>query len=955
MRQIRSNTIPYVKIDIDDTVYTFVHAEDLEVFPIADHTVRYILDKRPIIGYTGGFFYDFAGTSFSIINPSGSSDSIFRESNGTWPPSRAQLYNTEIGFFPEKNDTQIFLGQSRILSWVENNGIPRITFKVQPLNPIDYKLFNGELQTDYQGQTQGSVFTIGDFQNAPAIIESSDSETILFNQTGANPSQGVIVYNNGDPVAVTNPSVEEVSLDSNCTAFLDMSQSSDDPEEDDQDSWETRDYIGVFIGAGTNSDDDEPVRVSQLRDFYESQGASFNTSGSTTINATYTVGRHILKRKFLARNLYVTDESTSDLFADVVVNQLVGLSTSGSVTGGNVYTSEADIDVDDTSTVSVRRDYYSDGRGGIAAVQTDFADNKFDTRSGVTDSQSEDDLAVNQLYSVIGSQFTRDRTTAVNVFDNDVVFYKYKESNFTLDFAKSDVTVDNVFNPDGSDITGDNSNSTWIDSLFDADEIASGTNPSWTGNRGNITINFTDGTETSGSIKEVVIFDTDVRILMDTATNLFGSKTVSNVKINAATVSLIGESPLITGAHNVNFTIDSSVDYRFYYKVELNKPIFFYKTFYEYTTQREADDFVFITDDVSSGSNQGDDNSHFGNLGDVALSYEYDQVDNEDSFSSLNYYPRLIDIGTSKLSSKNINNLIESVDGGNKLRVKLLTENNIGNVTLDGVSRVIASGKLNDILEYIADELEGVSYPQFPNDPINEVVVLYDDLATSVGVGDFVVASTAFSEVFTFKEVLSKLAEWSGLQFGYTFSRTSNGLKMTINCNFAVGSSYDTDKTYSLDEFKGTPNPTQNMIPEIILASTIVNVKAGSNIEQRTIVVQFGHGDFVLDTNLVEPIGGETIMVEHFNNKYVSVNQGGGEMQQLLQGKFEQMSRPTDTVTIPDIDLDLIHGSIIECDSDVLGVTETYRIVGINAIDTENKQMTFTVEVISSKPLARRR
>ena len=983
MKTLRSDIIPYVKIDIADTVYTFVHPEDIEVFPISDHTIKYNLDKRPVIGYTGGFFYDFAGTGFSIVNPPFSDDSIFQESDGTWPPSRAKLYNTEIGFFPENNDTQIFLGQSRVLSWTDNKGIPMVKFKVQPLNPIDYKLFNGDLQTDYQGQTQGSVFTIGNFKNAPAVVESATSETILFNQTGADPDSGIIVYNNGDPIAVTNPSVEEVSLGTNCTAFLDMTASSDSPEEDDQDSWETRDYISNTPGYtiqgtvyATNQRPDEPSRVGGLKTFLNDNSVSYSTADSTDINASFTVGRHILKRKFLARNLYVTDDSTSDLFDGVVVNQLVGLSTSGSITGGNIYSSDVDVDIDDTVTTNVHRTTWTNnnrpGGGDGQGDQGDSdLDNDFEIRTNVTDNHDNTDFEVNQLYSTIGSQFTRDLTSAVNIFDNDVVYYKYKESNFTLDFGKDDVTVDTVFNPDGSDITGDNSNSTWINSLFQAQEIPTNdtseetlTNPSWTRNRGNVTINFSDGTETSASVKEIVMFDTDVRILLDTATNVFGSKTVSSVEITAATVSLIGDSPIITGAHNVNFTIDSTVDYRYYYKVEMNKPIFFYKTFYEYQTERSADEFYYRVDAFAGqvgGLNYLQANDFSGDLGDLALNYPTDQgynlnqVNNEDSFSALNYYPRIIDIGTSVLSSKNINDLIESVDGGDKLRVKLLTENNIGNVTLDGVSKEIPSGKLNDILEYVTDKLVGVSYEQFPNDPIDSVEILYDDLAMDVGVGDFVIGSAAFTEVFTFKEILSKIAEWSGLQFGYTFSRTSSGLKMTINCNFAIGSTYDAgDKTYSLDEFVGKPNPTQNMIPEILLASTIVNVKVGSNIEQRTIVVQFDFGDFVLPTELTRPIGGETIMVEHLNNEYVSTNQSD-DMRTLLQGKFEQMSRPSDKVTIPGIDLDLIHGTIIECDSDVLGVTETYRIVGVNAIDTENKQMTFTVEVIKSRPLAHRR
>ena len=1101
MRNQRSNNIPFVKIRIEGTDYTFVHHEDLEVFPIANHNLVYNLNTRPVISYTGGFFYDYAGSSFSILNPPNDPMSIFKETDGTWPPNRSQLYNCEIGFFPTTDTTPIFLGQARIMSWDVNAGLPKVTFKIQPLNPIEFKFFSdlfGEGITtieDYRGARTPLVFTIGRFSRVPFTILRSTSDTILDNTAGATFNESIVVYNDGKVYAVTNPSVDLVTSSTNSFAIVlkgnvitqDTTEATETtsvsnletaqghittdnndaffpsnigsgsiyetvpqgvsiqdnffPGSNGGNAWAlytkqfTGDHDKTYEGSRTRSTNVQNYRSSGL-EIYDPVSVT-SATGTVTggvlrvvrnsgISGNFAQGQQITFRSTvglfevgLSYNIDNINGSTFDLplqagdtlsgahnfdysfnaFGGIDTNQIIGFERVGatpevgtqlttSYTGttaesrtGNYSVTYSNYNAQNDPAVtevgyssSVQGTHYdfpnSTGLGWVLAGATpgsspgltarwspsSFSETHVHNIPAYTHSTSNYNTGAFDT-ALNGTTYTSGLSSPI-VLNEELYYYTFAQSTWVLSVPTSSITItraENRINPDipSSEFTA------LRNALFN-------TSTSTTGSFATSGI----GTLVYGSrsvgiqIRNIRIVNNRIYFVTNSPIDLPDFQSMSYQFLSATPIGS-HSIPNADQTHTINISVSNASAQGHFNAViepqntgaELSRS--FYSdtvvvptTAFNMTGQSYARRYGTTTGGGLNDNGQNRTNhtrTQSGSIPGVDTTY-VSQVDaDSDVYFSRDYDERTIG-GTFNLSSRNLNTLI--TEEGDTMRIQALGFDTIGEVTVDAVSKIIEVGTIDNILQYIATQLQEVEYELFPGDVISTVDVAYDTNANIVK--DFEVINKGFTNIQTFKELLDEMASFSGLQFGYEFKRVGGLINMTIRCNFAHGVSYTPIRLYSLDQYSTNPSPTQATIPQVLLAYTETNSREGSVTEQKEVVVQFGYNNFPDETFLQEPIGGTTVRVDHNNTRYTSVNQSD-QMRTLLQGKFEQMARPTDRISIPGVDLGLFHGDIIEADSEILGTTETYRIVGISAIDTENKQMNFSVEIVNSRPLANRR
>ena len=1098
MRNTRSNTIPFVKINIGGTVYTLVHQEDLEVFPITDHNLVYNLNTRPVISYTGGFFYDFAGSSFSILNPPDDPSAIFKETNGTWPPDRTQLYNCEIGFFPTSSDNPIFLGQARVLSWDVNSGFPKINFKIQPLNPIRFKFFSelsGEGVTtveDYAGSRVPSVFTIGRFSRVPFTILRSTSDTVIDNTAGASFDDGnsIIVYNNGNVYAVTTPAVDLVQTGSfavilkgsaitqstdettEATSVTNLETAQGHITEDNndaffpsnigsgsvyeivpkgisiQDNWFpgsnggnawclytkqfTGDHDKGYSGSRTRSVNQQLHRSTGLEIYEEvsvtaatgtvvsgvlrvvrNSGASGKFAVGQQITFRSTVGDFEEGLSYDVQNISGTtfdiplqsgDTLTGatnfnysfNVFGGIDTNQIIGFervgatpnsgtarstsytgTTSVSKTGNytvgySAYNGQSDPSVSEVGYAgSVQGTDYdfpnSSGLGwalrpppgspGLTAKWSPAPFSETHVHQIPSYSHSLANHNTGDFDTVLNNSYTSGLTTPISL-DEDLYYYTFAKSTWVLEVPIASITItraENKINP-----TIPSSEFTALrNALFSYADNSTG--------------NFSTsgiGTLTYGS-RSVGIQIIDVRILNDkiyfvtnSPIDLPDFQSMTYQFLSCAPIGL-HTIPNSDQTHTINITVSNSGYAGYFHALiepqntgaELNRS--FYNdavdaptVAFNMTGQCYARSYGTTTGGGLNSNGQNRTNhtrTQSGSIPGVDTTYAAQVDADADVYSSRGYDERTIS-GEFVLTSKNLNTLI--TEDGDTMVVQGLGFDDIGEITVDAVSKIIPEGTIDNILQYIATQLEDVGYEMFSGDTIDKVTVEYDANASIIK--DYEVVNRGFNDIKTFKEILDEMSSFSGLQIGYEFKRVDGDIEMIIRCNFAHGNSYTPIRLFALDQHSTTPSPTQSTIPQVLLAYTQTNTREGSQTQQKEVVVQFTYDNFPDEPSIEEPIGGTTVRVDHNNTRYTSVNQSA-EMRTLLQGKFEQMARPTDKITIPEVDLGLFHGDIIEADSEILGTTETLRIVGISAIDTENKQMNFTVEVIESKPLKQRR
>ena len=1100
MRKFRSDIIPFVKIDIDDTVYTFVHPEDLEVSVISGHdNVRYDLLQRPNISYSGGWFYDYVGSSFTIVNSPTVGGAIFNEANGTWPVNRSKLYNCEISFFPESKTTPIFLGQARILNSSINMGVPQITFKVQPLNPIQFKFFSelaGDGITtieDYTGARLPLLFTVGRFSRVPFTILESTSDTVLDNTAGASFDDGnsIIVYNNGKVYAVNSPKVDLVqggsfALILKGSAITETSDSTDEDTtvtnletaqghitEDNNDGFFPSNIgsnsiyevvpKGISIQdnwfPGSNGgnawclytkqftgDHDKEYGGSRTRAINEqshrSTGIEVYDEVSVT-SATGTVTGGVLR--------VVRNSGTSGVFAQgqqITFRSDVGLFEDGkSYNIDNVNGTTFDLPLDDTDTLTGATDFdYSfNAYGGIdtnqiigfervGATPNSGSDRSTSYTGTTTESKTGDytvtysnyngqsDPSVSEVgytssvqgtnydfpnssglgwalipppgspgltakwsptpfqethvhqipsYShslanhntgdfdtVLNSTYTSELTADISL-DEELYYYTFAKSSWVLSVPNSSISItraENKINPD----VPSSEFSALKDALFNYSTSTTG--------------DFTTsgiGTIDYGS-RSVGIQILAVRIVNDRVFFVTNSPVdlpdFDSMTYQYLSVAPVGDHsiPNADQTHTINISVtNSSAESYFVALIEpKNTGRDLKRSFYDdavsaptvsfdMTGQCYARSYGTTTGGGLNSNGQNRTNhtrTQSGSIPGVSKTYKAELDADAVVYSARDYDERTID-GSFKLSSKNLNTLI--TEDEDTIIVSGLGFDELGEVTVDGISKIIEEGTIDNILQYIADQLESIQYELFPNDPIVKVEPDYDDNAELIK--NFEVLNRGFTEVQTFKEVLEALAVPFGLQFGYEFFRDEDGdINMIIRCNFAHGAIGTPVKVLKVDNYAENQSPTQNQIPQVLLAYTNINIREGDNTAEKEIVVQFGYDNFPNETDLDDPIGGDTIRVDHSNTRYTSVNQSD-EMRTLLQGKFEALGRPTDKIVDPSFDLSIKHGDIIEVDMETLGHTETHRIIGISSIDSEQKQITYVVEVIKTEALKKRR
>ena len=942
MRKVRSNTIPYVKINIEGTEYTFVHSEDLEVFPISGRTMRYNLLKRPVISYTGGFFFDFSGSQFSIIDSPYDPDAIFNEANGTWPINRAKLYNTEVGFFPLSGEAEVFLGQSKVLTSSVNKGIPSVTFKIQPLNPVDYKFFSGRTVTDYLGESTPSIFTIGTFNNVEAIATEVSSSTTLHNEFGAKHDAGITVSNKGVPYAVSNPTVVDIETDSgdDPLVFPVISRASSDPR------------IGSWSDVDTeNVTPQTPDQVVGITDDLTSINISYNESGDYQ-TAVSRLQRRTIEEDYIVNDLLLWQSGSTNKFSGVVKNQIMGLQRVGGTagSGGGTISTDQSASVS-SSTITAFTTSYTGALPRETEVVESQSGNTTFTIPATSNTLTINETAAHAFDTVVENQYLSDLTsgTVVNSLDSDIKSYKFDRTSATIKVPSSAFTQESLFNSDGVATTIATSEIFTNAAIQTTSDFSL---TSFSDNRAFLKIEYTDSTaDDTLKIDRMFVQDDDVYIMFSTPTQPSFSN-VDEITITNLNFSLNGQGNTqgsFSGSYDVS---DSNITEGYIHTIGASVPTTYTKTFVDYRHNRDGDDWHIVITYTSGLNHIRDCIGSFGAADETTLT---DSSTYRSAYENLRVLSEPLDGFTWRLSSDHINNLISSSDEGETLTVAGLGLNEIGQVTISGVSRKIESGTLDDILVYISDELNDFGYEVFDSEVVELGDPDYDPNAEAVK--DHAIVNYGFTGVQTFKDILSKIAMPFGLQFGYRFFRDGDALSMKISCNFSISAdaTYDPIKTLTLDSHIDKKNPVQTILPQVIIATTKTNRINGEGLEQKEISVQFTFADFSeIPTKVEEPIGGETVAVEHFNNAYTSAT-ALNVMQQLLQGKFEQLSRNADSIMIPEIDLSLTHGSIIEADSEILGTTTTYRIVGIPSIDTENNQMTLTVEVIESHPITRRR